>query len=76
MQNSEIVNLGPIFIVFMVYNKWWITFDIIRFNPSYPSFVFLSFIYFYYMSFNHWQISVEMFHVQSLSRKDLTSIWW
>ena len=30
--NSEIVHLGPIFIVFMDYNKWWITFDIIRFN--------------------------------------------
>ena len=74
--NSEIVHLGPIFIVFMDYNKWWITFDIIRFNPSYPSFVFQSFIYFYYMFFKQWQISVELFHDSSLSRKDLTSIYW
>ena len=49
--NSEIVHLGPIFIVFMDYNKLWITYDIMRFNPSYPSFVLLSFIYFYYMFF-------------------------
>ena len=48
MQNSEIVHLGPNFIVFMDYNKWWITSDNIRFNPS---FVLLSFIYFYYMFF-------------------------
>ena len=46
----------------------WITFDIIRFK------VFLSFIYFYYIFFKHWQISVELFHIPSLSRKDLTGI--
>ena len=76
MQNLEIIHLGPSFIVFMDDNKLWITFDTIRFNPSYPSFVLLSSIYFYYIFFKYWQISVELFHVPNLSRKDLTSIQW
>ena len=55
----------------MDYNITYIKlFDIIRFK------VFLSFIYFYYILFKHWQISVELFHVPSLSRKDLTGIQW
>ena len=75
-RNLEIVHLGPSFIVFMDYNKLLITVYIIRFNHSYSLFVLLSFIYFYYMFFKYWQISVELFHVPSLSRKDLTSIQW
>ena len=54
----------------------WFTFDITRFNPSYPSFVFLSFIYFYYIIFKYWNIYVELFHIPGLSREDLTSIQW
>ena len=43
MQNSEIVHLRPSFVVFMDYNKLWITFDILRFNLSYLSFVLFIF---------------------------------
>ena len=56
----------------------WIIFVSIRFKESLISFICFPIFYLFFTVyfFKYWQISVELFHVPSLSRKDLTGIQW